>query len=228
MTEEENEEIAICPVCLETLKIELYFTSGGYLYHKICFCKLNLKSLISRQNVYYYFPVNKVVNCKVYFEKVIKNKFTGYDRDGYDQDGFNRKGLKRNGFNINGIDENGYNRFKETACEEKVKQAIKENPWNIYYASEVFRKKYEIMKECVESDPYTYQYATLDLENKSIDLAIIFLGSGGSFSLLGKHLRNNKKIGMVAVKINPNNFQYLGKNLKNDDLIFELVFQQHK
>ena len=33
---------------------------------------------------------------------------------------------------------------------------------------------------------------------------------------------------MTAVKNNPNNFQYVGKNLKDDDEIFKLAFQQHK
>ena len=49
------------------------------------------------------------------------------------------------------------------------------------------------MKECVESDPNPYQYATLGLKNKNVDLAIFFLERGGSFSLISKHLRNNKK-----------------------------------
>ena len=33
---------------------------------------------------------------------------------------------------------------------------------------------------------------------------------------------------MIAVKNNPNNFQYLGKNSKDDDVIFKLAFQQVK
>ena len=56
------------------------------------------------------------------------------------------------------------------------------------------------MKECVESDPITYQYATLYLKNKNVDLAIFLLERGGSFSLISKHLRNNKKVGKIAVK----------------------------
>ena len=44
------------------------------------------------------------------------------------------------------------------------------------------------MKECVESDHNTYQYATLHLKNKNVDLAIFFLERGGSFSLISKHL----------------------------------------
>ena len=170
-----------------------------------------------------------MINGKVYFEKKIENNFkTIYDLDGFNQDGFNKKGFDRDGFIINGIDENGFNRSKELACEKKVKQAIRENPWNIYYASKVFRNEYEIMKECVEADPNTFEYATLDLKNKNINLAIFFLGRGGSFSLISKHMRNNKQVEMVAVKINPNNFQYVGKNLKDDDEIIKLAFQQNK
>ena len=83
------------------------------------------------------------------------------------------------------------------------------------------------MKECVEADPNMFEYTTLDLKNKNINLAIFFLERGGSFSLISKHMRNNKQVGMVAVKINPGNFQYVGKNLKDDE-IFKLLFQQNK
>ena len=55
------------------------------------------------------------------------------------------------------------------------------------------------MKECVESDPNTYQYATSHLQNKNVDLAMFFLERGGSFSFI-KHLRNDKKVGMIAVE----------------------------
>ena len=158
MMDEENEKILLCPICLEILTTNIYFTSDGYLYDKNCFINLNFRSPISRQDFSYYRTVDKVVNGKVNFEKKIKNNFKTrvYDLDGFNQDGFNRKGFNRNGFNINGIDEHCFNRIKELACEEKVKQAIRENPWNIYYASEVFRNEYEIMKECVELDTNTY------------------------------------------------------------------------
>ena len=75
MIEEENEKIAICPVCLESLTTDLYFTSDGYLYHIKCFSKLIFNSPISRQDFSYYFLPNKLVNDKVYFEKNIKNNF---------------------------------------------------------------------------------------------------------------------------------------------------------
>ena len=66
------------------------------------------------------------------------------------------------------------------------------------------------------------------MKNENIDLAIFFLERGASFSLISKHLRNNKKVGMIAVKSNPNIFQYLGKNLKDDDELFNLAFQQSR
>ena len=112
-------------------------------------------------------------------------------------------------------------------CEEKVKQSIRKNPWNIYHASGEIRNKYESMTECVEANPNYHQYATLHLKNRNVDLAIFFLDRGSSFSLYYKHLRNNKKTGMIAVK-KSNNFQYVGKNLKDDDDIFKLAFQANE
>ena len=84
------------------------------------------------------------------------------------------------------------------------------------------------MKECVESDTNAYQYATLHLNNKNVDLAIFFLERNGSFSLISKHLRKNKKCVMVAVEKNPISFQYVDKKFKNDDDMFKLAFQQNK
>ena len=84
------------------------------------------------------------------------------------------------------------------------------------------------MKDCVESDLNTYQYATLDLKNKYVDLVIFFLERGGSFSLISKHLHNNEKVGMIAVKIKPENFKNFGKFLRDDVEIFKLAFQQDK
>ena len=95
MIKEENEKIAICPICLETLTFNSYFASDGHLYHKNFFTKMNFKSPKSRQDFSYYLPVNKVVNDKAYFEKEIKNnlKTITYDLNGFDQDGFIRKGF---------------------------------------------------------------------------------------------------------------------------------------
>ena len=107
-------------------------------------------------------------------------------------------------------------------------QAIGEIPWNIYYAIWEFRKEDEIIKEGVDPDPNIYQYATLHLKNKNVDLAIFFLGKGGQFSLTSKQLRRNKKIGLLAVENNPNSFQYVGKNIEDDDKEFKLAFQQNK
>ena len=102
-----------------------------------------------------------MVNGKIQFENEIKNnsEIRTYDLDGSHQDSFDRKAFDINGFNLHGSDENGNIR-----SEEKFIQAIRENPWNIYYVSEVFRNKYEFMKQCDKPDPNTYQCATLNLK----------------------------------------------------------------
>ena len=110
---------------------------------------------------------------------------------------------------------------------KKIIQAIRENPWNIYYVSEVFRNKYSVTKECVKSDPNTYQNAALHLK-QNVNLAIIFLEQGGSLSLISKHLRNIEKVGMIAVKINPNSFQFIGKSLNDDDDTFKFAFNHNE
>ena len=48
------------------------------------------------------------------------------------------------------------------------------------------------MKECVKSDPNTYQYATLHL-TQNANVANFFLERAGSISLISKHLRNIEK-----------------------------------
>ena len=63
---------------------------------------------------------------------------------------------------------------------------------------------------------------------QNVDLAIFFLEQGGSFSLKSKHLPKNKKVVMIAIKSYPNSFQNAGKNLKDDDEIFKLAFQQNE
>ena len=109
--------------------------------------------------------------------------------------------MDKNGFNRKGVDEYGYNSNKELACKEKLKQTIRENP-------------------------NTYHYATSRLKHK-VDLAIFFLQQGGSFYLISKHLRK-KKVVMVAVEKNRKSFQYIDRNLKDDDVIFKLAFQQNE
>ena len=64
----------------------------------------------------------------------------------------------------------------------------------------MFRNKHEIMKESVEADSNTYQYATLPLKNKNFGLAIFFIERDGSYSLVSKHLRSNKQVAMIAVE----------------------------
>ena len=190
-------------MCLESLTTDLYFTSNDYLYHGNCFGKLNFKSPISRQNFLYYFPQIKIVYDEVYFEKETKSILRMFfNEDGFDKHGFNRKGFDRKGYNRKEFAECGYNSNKGLACKEKLKQAITENP-NIY------------------------QEATLRLKH-NVDLAIFFLEQSGSFSLTSKHLRKYKKIVKIAVERYPNSFQYIGRNLKDDDDIFKLAFQQNE
>ena len=62
----------------------------------------------------------------------------------------------------------------------------------------------------------------------NVDLTIFFLEKGGSFSLILKHLRKNKKVVMVAVEKNPNSFRNIGKNLKDDVDIFKLACPQNE
>ena len=186
-------------MCLESLTTDLYFSSDDYLYHKKYFSKLSYNSPITRQDLSYYLPLNKLVSDKVYFEKRnIKNKFRIiYNLDGFDEDGFNKERFDRDGFNRKGVDEYGYNSNKELACKEKIKQAKRENP-------------------------NTYQYATLRLKH-NVNLAMYFPELVGSLSLFSKHLRK-KKFVMKAVEKNPISFQYIGTNLIDDDDIFRLAF----
>ena len=150
----------------------------------------------------YYFPVKKLNIHNLYFEKEFKNNFgIIHDSVGYDQDGFNRKGFDRIGFDGKGNDKYGYNRNKELASHEHLKQALIENT-------------------------NTYQHAFLPLKH-NVDLAIFFLEQGGSFSLISKHLRKNEMVVGVAVEKNPNSFQHVGKKLGDDDDIFKLAFQQN-
>ena len=52
MVEQKLEKIPICPICLENLKSDLYFTSDGYLYDKNGFYKLQYKSPITREKIF--------------------------------------------------------------------------------------------------------------------------------------------------------------------------------
>ena len=61
----------------------------------------------------------------------------------------------------------------------------------------------------------------MDLHNLNFLLIwLYFLRRRRLFSLSGKHLRNEKQE-LLAVENNPKNFQYLGKNLRDDDVIFD-------
>ena len=56
----------------------------------------------------------------------------------------------------------------------------------------------------------------------NVELALFFLKQGGSFCLVGKHLRN-EKVGLLAVEISPKNFNHIGKNSRDEDDIFDLA-----
>ena len=72
MIKEDNEKIASCPVCLDSLTTNICVASDGYLYHKNCFSTLNFKRPMSWQDFSYYLPVNKVIIDKIYLEKKLK------------------------------------------------------------------------------------------------------------------------------------------------------------
>ena len=63
---------------------------------------------------------------------------------------------------------------------------------------------------------------------QNVNLALFFPDRGCSFFLVSKHLRIIEKVGMLAVKHSPFSFQYVGKQLKNDNDIFKLTVQQNE
>ena len=64
MIKEENEEIAICPICSETLTINLYFACDGYFYDQNCISELNYKSPKSIEDFSYYLLVKLKIGVK--------------------------------------------------------------------------------------------------------------------------------------------------------------------
>ena len=235
---------AICPVCLENLNADVIFCSDGYLYDQKCFDGLNLISPITREKITYYIPFERIDDNIVRFEKESRNNISliiynsqgfnqyGFDIEGFDKNGFNKLGFNKEGFDKNGFDKFGFNKIgfnreKVLVDVDKAKKAIKEDPWNIFYAAESVRDNYELIKEYVENEPNTYKYASPKLKT-NIDLAKLFIEKGGSFNLLNKKLRNNKSIALLIIQNNPKNYQHLNKELKDDDEIFELVVKLDK
>ena len=76
-------------------------------------------------------------------------------------------------------------------------------------------------------EPNTFKYASPRLQN-NINLAKLFIEKGGSFNLLSKNMRNDKKIAISSIQINPKIYQHLNKKLKDDDEIFEIVVKLNK
>ena len=111
--------------------------------------------------------------------------------------------------------------------EQEVKQAIRINPCNFYYAKDNYKVSDEIMKECILLKANTYQYASKRLRS-SIEFAVLFPRQGGSFSSLDKHLRDRKKLGLTAVEVKPNSFQYLIENLGDDDDVLLFAIKNNK
>ena len=54
------------------------------------------------------------------------------------------------------------------------------------------------------------------------------LTQGGSFSLFGKHLPKNEKIGLSAIKKFAEVFQYVRNNFGDADDIFDLAVKNHE
>ena len=78
-------------------------------------------------------------------------------------------------------------------------------------------------KECVELEPTTYQHASIQLESQVEPAKIIFRTRKSR----RKYLRNQKRIGLLAIENNPKNFQNLGKNCRYDDDNFDLAVENN-
>ena len=91
--------------------------------------------------------------------------------------------------------------------------------------------KYEIsakiVNECIEIEPNTYQCASMPLKT-NVELAPFFLKLGRSFSFVGKHLRNRKEVGLLAVEIDPKSCQFFGKNLRDYHDIFDFAVENNE
>ena len=81
---------------------------------------------------------------------------------------------------------------------------------------------YHIKKLAIELKPNTYQYPSPELE-ANIQLASLLLRHGGLFCLAGKHLPQEKKIGLIVVEVNHTIFHHLSERLKEDEDKFELA-----
>ena len=83
------------------------------------------------------------------YEGEVRNTFKElfYDSDGFDEDGFNCEGFDEDGFNRSSYNRDNFNRHKEIIDEiVKVKESIRKNPWNIYYALNKYNDNINIMK----------------------------------------------------------------------------------
>ena len=153
-----------CPVCLESLDIDVLYCSDGYLYDRKCFDGLNFISPITREKITFWLPLERIEDNIVRFETESRNNTTliiynssgynqygfnikGFDKDGYDKNGFNKEGFDKDVFDKEGFNKIGFNREKVLVNVDKAKIAIKKDPWTIFYAVESVRDNYELIKE---------------------------------------------------------------------------------
>ena len=193
-----------CPICLQILKFDVLYCSDGYLYDRKCFDELDFKSPISREKFTFWLPLEIINDNIVRFKKQSRNNtyLSVYNSSGYDQYGFDIEGFDINGFDKLGFNKDGFNKDKVLIDVDKAKKAISKNPWNIYYANEIVRDNYELIKECIEMEPDTYKYASPNLKN-DIELAKFFIQNGGTFDLLDKNMRDDKSVAFLSVQKNP-------------------------
>ena len=107
---------------------------------------------------------------------------------------------------------------------KKIEQVLETNPWKLFYAKDENKSSQKVTKYFTEMKLNTSQYFAPDLKSNT-QLASLFPRRVGIFLLLNKQLRSEKKIGLLAVEIIPKKFRKFGKNLKNDDVIFEFTIK---
>ena len=53
----------------------------------------------------------------------------------------------------------------------------------------------------------------------------MLLINSGLLTLIDKNFGNDKKNGLTAVEVNPENFQFLSKKLRDEDVVFDLAIK---
>ena len=151
----------------------------------------------------------------------------------WDSIDFDQVEFKNDGFDVHRFDRDGYNtedsnRSKPLIDNEgKVKKSVVINPWTLFYAKGKHDDCDELLKKCFLLKRKIYQYAIMLLKS-SIEFTLSFLRQGGSFSLIGSYLRDERKIALNAVEVNPKSFQCLSRYLRHDANLFELAIEIKK